>query len=76
MKLSDEQKLALFGQVLAGLCAREKWPEACPPAKDGSAKKVNAGMHLATWARSIARAAVYVVENERDNGEGAGGGYA
>lgn len=76
MKLSDADKLALYGQVLAGLCARPVWPEAMPKTRDGSRPVVNSQWHLATWARSITSAAIKVLEDNNGNGpSGQGGDY-
>jgi hypothetical protein len=75
VKLNDEQKLALLAAALQGVAARPTWPDACPPDSKGNRKKVNQSFHVATWAKSIARAAIYVAEND-SNANGGGEAYS
>lgn len=72
MKLSQTDKLLIYVNALGAILRREKWPTSTPPNKQGESKPANKQFAVATWAASVTRAAVYVLEKE-DEPDGSGG---
>lgn len=62
MKLTDDQKIQLFGQILCALIP--KGPKTTPPPKGGKAKPASMQFAAACWAKRYLDSAVYVLEHE------------
>lgn len=71
MILTDAQRLALFGQVLAAIVQRQIWPKHPPKRKDGTLPDaVGEPFAMVCWADRITNAAVYVLEQQGGGGQG------